>query len=520
MKQNTELPRSAGLLLHPTSLNTPFGIGDFGSQAFEFVKFLKDAGMKFWQILPIGPTGYGDSPYQCLSSFAGNPLLIAPDGLINLGLLTNKDVLEIMNEDASPNFGEKDIYRWSRDTKIQYDKVAKRKNKILQVAFDRFMDKKNSEFKDLNKEYSEFCVKEAYWLDDFVLYFALKQNYDLKAWIEWPSEHANRVKNPLKVWAVSHQKHLDFIKFVQWIFFKQWDQLKKYANRNGILIIGDCPIFVAHDSADVWAHREFFTVDENGKLIYQAGVPPDYFSETGQLWGNPLYRWDELEKTHFDWLIKRFEHQFRFFDYIRLDHFRGFEAYWRVDAKEKTAINGQWIKAPGEKFFKALLEKHGNLPIIAEDLGIITPEVDALRHMFKFPGMRVLQFAFASDGKNPHLPHNFEKNSVVYSGTHDNNTTLGWWMENASKKEKEYALKYLNSDGTMIIADIIRVLYQSVANLVIIPMQDLLGEGTIARMNVPSTTSGNWQYIAPIDAMKKEKAEFLKGLCEIYDRIN
>ncbi len=511
-------PRSAGFLLHPISLPTPFGIGDFGSKAINFIKYLKNCGQQFWQILPLGPTGYADSPYQCISAFAGNPLLISMDGLIHMQLVSQEDVMKCF--ETNPNPDEPEIL-WSTSAKIDYQTVRDRKNKVFKLAFHTFTNKEDDLKEVYSREFADFCEKEKAWLDDFVLFLSLKHHHDLKSWVEWPTKYAFYPSNAnaLKVWVAGHQKELDYHKFIQWIFAKQWSELKTYANKQGIQIIGDMPIFVAHDSADVWAHPELFTLKEDGSLTHQAGVPPDYFSPTGQLWGNPLYQWKQLEKTNFQWFIERFSKLVELYDWIRIDHFRGFEAFWEVKGTAKDAISGQWVKAPGEKLFVEVENQLGKLPIFAEDLGIITPEVDELRDKFKFPGMKVLQFAFGSDALNPHLPHNILQNSIAYSGTHDNDTTIGWWQNSATKKEKQMFRDYLDVEGLNVISDMVKALYRTPAKLAIIPIQDLLGLGSEARMNTPSVPQGNWQFKLKYGDLSEERAKWIKRWAHLYGRI-
>lgn len=517
MSPNT-IPRSAGILLHPSSLPTPFGIGDLGSAAYEFVKFLRQAGQTVWQVLPIGPTGYGDSPYQCLSAFAGNPLLIAPDGLISMQLLTQDEVMACFMAENLKVGQKNDFKQWETAAGIDYEGLQSIKNQMLKIAFQHFMEGETTTFKTLHGEFREFCEAEKGWLDNFVIFYSLKRDNGMKAWVEWPKNYAQFHANTIRVYAAGHHRDLEFYKFIQWVLFDQWMKLKKFANQNEVQIMGDMPIFVAHDSADVWAHRDLFTVNKQGTLEFQAGVPPDYFSATGQLWGNPLFRWDKLEEQEFDWLIGRIKHLMRIMDWIRIDHFRGFEAYWQIPAKETTAINGKWVKAPGMTFFTKLQEKLGALPIMAEDLGVITPEVDALREAFNFPGMRVLQFGFGGTATNPHLVHNFVPNCVAYTGTHDNNTTLGWWLENATVKEKEHFKTYFNSEGMEVNLELIKGLYRSVANLAIIPIQDVLGYDSNGRMNTPSKAEGNWQFRLKYGELTKQKAVLLKDLTSLYGR--
>ncbi len=511
------LPRAAGILLHPTSFQTPYGIGDIGPISFSFINFLKSSGQQFWQMLPIGPTGYGDSPYQCISAFAGNPLLISPDKLIKMNLITKEEMFLIIGKKDS---SEEEIIKWSTNTHVDFNKVRKIKNKIFTVAFDNFQIKMTAEIKKYKMEFIKFCQKESYWLDNFVLFYSLKVHNNLQSWISWPESYSLKRNNNelLNKWLVENKSEIEKYKFIQWIFFRQWNQLRKYAKNNGIKIIGDMPIFIAHDSSDVWTNPEQFTVLANGKLEYQAGVPPDYFSSTGQLWGNPLYRWDLMEQKNFNWFVIRFKKLTELFDWIRIDHFRGFEAYWRIKGSEVNAINGKWIKSPGKKLFLEVERILGKLPIIAEDLGIITPEVENLRDYFHFPGMKVLQFAFGGDSKSSHLPHNVIPNSIIYTGTHDNNTILGWWELQTKEKEKKYFKEYCNSDGLNIALDMIKVAYRSVANLVIVPIQDILGQDSKSRMNTPNVEEGNWQYIVENKLLSKDRETLLLNLVKLYGR--
>ncbi|MHA1583733.1 MAG: 4-alpha-glucanotransferase [Promethearchaeota archaeon] len=512
---NNRMHRSAGILLHPTSLFTPFGIGDLGSSAYKFINFLNKAGFSYWQILPIGPTGYLDSPYQCISALAGNPLLIAPDGLIQMKLVSRSQVMESYQEKET----NKEPIQWTSSRFVDYGKVRTAKYRLFEKAFHTFQNSDKKIIVDSHSDFSDFCNKNTYWLDNFVLFFSLKQEFDLKSWVEWPDKYKFQEKNAINEWIQTHQQELNYYKFIQWIFNKQWHELRSYANQHGVSIIGDMPIFVAHDSVDVWMHKELFTLNLDGSLKYQAGVPPDYFSKTGQLWGNPLYLWKKLKKTKYSWWIQRFRRFLELVDQIRIDHFRGFEAYWCVKGEAKNAVVGKWIKAPGEELFKTLLKKFGKMPIIAENLGLITPKVEQMRKKFDFPGMHVLQFGFSSDGKNPHILHNFRHYSVAYTGTHDNNTTLGWWNSKAAPDEKDFIKEYLESDLTDIVRDLIRALYRSVATLAIIPMQDFLGEDSKARMNTPSVPEGNWKYRMLPTAIDETRVEWFHELAVLYGRF-
>ena len=509
-----ELPRSAGILFHPTSSYTQYEIGDLGPKAYQFIEFLKESLQHFWQVLPIGPTGYADSPYQNISAFAGNPLLISPDGLIQMELITLEEVNRCQKE-------IKTDVESSRNFKVNYQKAIELKENIFKIAFKTFLKEHFQQKTELYDSFVKFCEEQAYWLDNFVLFYSLKVEHKLQSWITWPKNYALKHKNALNVWIAGHKRELELYKFIQWIFSIQWTNLLDFAHKNNVEIIGDMPIFVAHDSVDVWANSDLFTLNPDGTLEYQAGVPPDYFSKTGQLWGNPLYKWDILQERNFKWFIQRFKRQIELFDWIRVDHFRGFQAYWRISGTAKDAIEGEWVKAPGDDLFLEVQKQLGVLPIIAEDLGVITPEVEALRDKFKFPGMKILQFAFGSDEENPHLPHNYVHNSIAYTGTHDNNTTLGWWQNDATKTEKKNLREYLNTETNdqSVVEDLIRILYRSIAKVAIISIQDLLGQGKEARMNIPSVEGGNWQYQVKIDNNFKNRAKFLKKITKLYGRI-
>jgi len=498
-----QFERSAGILLHPTSLPGKFGIGDLGTEAYKFVDFLKEAGQTLWQVFPLGPTGYGDSPYQCFSAFAGNPLLVSPEKLKEEGFLSEDD----LNDPSQSN-----------PIKIDYGQAIDYKKYILKRAFNNFKSNSNGQEKD----FEMFCEDHKEWLDDFTLFMACKEHNGGAVWSSWEKGLVQRDKKVLDEWTEKLSDEIQFHKFVQFNFFKQWKSIRDYANEKGIKIIGDMPIFIAYDSSDLWANKESFTVDEEGNLTFVAGVPPDYFSATGQLWGNPLYKWDEMEKDDFQWWRKRFSSLFELVDIVRIDHFRGFEAYWKILGGEETAQNGKWIKAPGEKLFNSLKKHLGELPILAEDLGVITPPVEALRDQFDFPGMKVLQFAFGTDMERKFLPHNFVQNCVVYTGTHDNDTTKAYFEKEKSNKEindiYEHAQTYLNYFGDDILNELIRVAYASVANIVIIPMQDILKLGSDARMNFPSTTGGNWAWRFTWDQIDENLSKHYSGLTQLYER--
>jgi len=495
--------RSAGILLHPTSLPGKFGIGDLGSEAYKFIDFLKEAGQTLWQTFPLGPTGYGDSPYQCFSAFAGNPLLVSSKKLQEDGFLMEEELNNPPQSDPK---------------KIDYGQIINYKKSILKKAYNNF----GNNSKGLDKDFEKFCDAHKEWLDDFTLFMALKDHHGGAVWSSWEKGLVQRDKKVLAEWEKKLSEEIKYQKFVQFNFFKQWKSLKEYANEKGIKIIGDMPIFIAYDSSDLWANKELFTVDEEGNLSFVAGVPPDYFSATGQLWGNPLYKWDKMEKDDFLWWRKRFSSLFEIVDIVRIDHFRGFEAYWKIPGDAKTAQKGKWTKAPGEKLFKSLKKHLGELPILAEDLGVITPPVEALRDQFGFPGMKVLQFAFGTKMETKFLPHNFIPNCVVYTGTHDNDTTRAYFEKEKLNKGKndiyEHAQVYLNYFGDDILSELIRVAYASVANIVIIPMQDVLKLGTEARMNFPSTTGGNWAWRFTWDQVSEKLAKHYFGLAQLYER--
>jgi len=493
--------RSAGILLHPTSLPGNYGIGDLGEDAFKFVDFLKEAGQTLWQVFPLGPTGYGDSPYQCFSAFAGNPLLVSPDKLEADGFLSIKDLSD--KQKFNP-------------TQIDFGEIINYKKSLLRKAFNNFKNDSNG----LGKDFSEFCNKHKDWLEDFALFMAAKDFHNGDVWSKWEKGLIHRTEKALKEWKEKLSDDIQYHKFVQFNFFRQWKAVRDYANKSGIKIIGDMPIFIAYDSADLWANKEIFSVDEDGKLNTVAGVPPDYFSPTGQLWGNPLYRWKVMEKDEFLWMRKRFASLYELIDIIRIDHFRGFDAYWEIPGDAETAVKGRWVKAPGEKLFKSIIKHLGDVPILAEDLGVITPEVEALRDKFNFPGMKILQFAFGTDMETKFLPHNFISNCVVLTGSHDNDTTRSYF-EKVKKEEYhiyEHAQVYLNYYGDDIVNELIRMAYASVANIVIIPIQDVLNLGGEARMNFPSRLGGNWAWRFTWEQMNENIAPHYKGLSVLYER--
>ncbi|HZS43869.1 MAG TPA: 4-alpha-glucanotransferase [Blastocatellia bacterium] len=503
-------PRSSGILLHPTSLPGRYGIGDLGKSAYDFVDFLAGSGQSLWQVLPLGPTGYGDSPYQCFSAIAGNTLLISFDRLIEVGVLLPSDLQNV------PEF--------SLD-RVEFGRVIDFKNAILYKAFENFRQSHNH---PLRPQFDEFCANEASWLDDYALYRALKGANENRDWSQWSEEHVRRDPAALATAREIHSDAIQAQKFYQFLFYEQWMSLKRHCADRNIKIIGDVPIYVAFDSADVWTNPHQFKLDEKRKPTVVAGVPPDYFSSTGQLWGNPMYDWERMKSDGFKWWIDRIRATMRFVDVIRLDHFRGFAACWEVPAGEQTAQNGHWVPSPGRELFDTLKSKLGELPIIAEDLGVITPDVEALRDDYGLPGMRILQFAFSSDTKNIDLPHNYIHNTVVYTGTHDNDTTVGWFNSKAGTgstrsaeqidRERNFSMKYLKSDGREIHWDFIRAAFASVADTALVPLQDLLGLGTDARMNLPASPGGNWSWRFREESLTNDIAERLKELTYLYGR--
>ncbi len=498
-------PRRSGILLHPTSLPSPFGIGDLGHHAYQFIDFLADAGQSYWQILPLSPTGYGDSPYQALSAFAGNPMLIDPQGLVEKGHLSEADIEE------RPDF--------SAD-RVDFGPVIEYKSQLLDRAFDAFQASAPA---DQRTAFAVFCADQAQWLDDFALFMALKQSHDLRSWQAWEPEFAAREPAAL---AGARERLADEIenqKYRQWQFFQQWLAVKRYANQRGVDIIGDIPIFVSLDSADVWANTDLFKFDQDLEPTVVSGVPPDYFSETGQLWGHPLYRWDLMSERDYAWWISRFRMAFTQADVVRIDHFRGFYNYWEIPAGAETAIEGEWRYGPGADLFHAVTSKLGDVDIIAEDLGDFDEEsraaLDALQETFGYPGMKVLQFAFGSGPSDPFLPHNYAAECTVYTGTHDNDTVTGWYEVTSGGEERRYALKYVDSDGSDIAWDMIRLAWASVANTAMTTAQDLLGLGHEARMNLPGTIGPpNWNWRFREGALTRDIAQRLEEMTTIYGR--
>ena len=487
--------RSSGVLLHITSLPGPYGIGDLGKHAYAFVDWLAAAEQQLWQVLPLGPTGYGDSPYQCFSAFAGNPFLIDLENLVERGYLELEDL-------AAPAFPL---------DRVDYGPVITWKNEVLDVAFTRFLAQPPP------PSFEAFVAEHGWWLEDYALFMALKQEHGGRSWSEWEEPLRDRKSSALKE---ARSRLADAIcaqNFRQWLFFEQWLALKQYANAQRIRVIGDIPIYVAMDSADAWGRRDLFFFDKQGRPKVVAGVPPDYFSPTGQLWGNPLYRWEKMAEDGFSWWISRIRSNLLMYDIIRIDHFRGFYNFWEVPGDAINAVKGRWVDGPRTQIFDAILAALPELPLIAEDLGSPNPGVSALRDHYRFPGMKVLQFAWASGGLDPFLPHNFEKNCIVYTGTHDNDTSRGWY-EKAPGEEKDYVRRYLRIDGGDIAWDFIRLAMMSAANTAIVPLQDCMNLGSEARMNTPSVPGGNWNWrFLPAQLTDGIQAG-LAELCDLYGR--
>ena len=493
------MQRASGILLHPTALPGTFCIGDLGKEAFGFIDFLVRAGQSVWQILPLGPTGYGHSPYNALSAFAGNPVLIDLQQLVECGDLDGSRLEAVTRQSDQMNF----------------DQVHTLKSTLLQEAGRQFFNKTTAA---RGQAFDTFCREQSDWLEEFSLFMALRKAFPGQAWPEWPQGLRRRSPEALNEWQQKLAESCRLYRYQQFVFTEQWQKLKAYANRNGIRIFGDIPIFVAYDSADVWANQQLFQLDDQGQATAIAGVPPDYFSKTGQRWGNPLYRWDRLAAENFLWWLKRFEHQLQNSDMLRIDHFRGFQAYWSISPNEVTAVNGHWEEVPGRKLFEKLREQRAVLPIIAEDLGVITPEVEQLRDDFGFPGMKILQFAFDSGPDNPYLPENLTENCVVYTGTHDNDTTLGWWRS-LTKVQKDRVRDYLGTRRPEIPWQLIRLAMASAADLCIIPCQDILSLGKEARFNTPGHATGNWEWQIKSGELTDELADRVRSLTEKHHRL-
>jgi 4-alpha-glucanotransferase len=494
-----DLERAGGILLHPTSLPGPHGIGDLGPEAEAWLGWLSLAGCRLWQVLPLGPTGYGDSPYQGFSAFAGNPLLVSLERLVDDGLLGADDLASLPEFPPGP---------------IDFGALIPHRQRLLAVASEHF---RHGMAGHLVADYEAFCRVHADWLEDFALFMALKSEHGGAAWTTWEPGLAQREPGALAAAASRLSPVVADHRFLQFLFFLQWSRIRRLARSYDLSIIGDLPIFVAHDSADVWSHPEFFELDAEGRPVVVAGVPPDYFSPTGQLWGNPLYRWGLMQADGYSWWLRRFRVLLQLVDVVRLDHFRGFEAYWEVPAEERTAENGRWVPGPGAGFLDKLSQGLGGLPIIAEDLGEITPEVIALRDGFVLPGMRILQFAFAGDPLHDFLPHNYPRRCVVYTGTHDNDTTLGWYQSTA-EFHRDFCRRYLGVTGSDISWDLIRAAWASVADWAIVPLQDVLGLGGEARMNYPSRPEGNWSWRFRPGELTPQLAGRLEELSYLYGR--
>lgn len=470
--------RSSGVLLHVTSLPSAYGIGDMGPQAYHFIDFLKELGQTYWQILPLGPTSpaLGNSPYSSFSSFAGNFMMLSPERLAEDGFLPRSDLPGGYEGDRRyAPFGEVEAWKLS----------------LLREVYER-----NRFTLEQDRGYQEFCEANGHWLDDWALFSTLKERFHGRVWTDWPEAFRDRDPVALDQWRVEGADEVRFARFLQYLFFRQWDGVRRYARRRGVRLIGDAPIYVSLDSADVWTNHRLFKLGPDKRPTHVAGVPPDYFSETGQRWGNPVYNWDAMREEGYAWWLRRMEHAMRLFDFIRLDHFRGFAAYWEIDAREETAINGRWVEVPGMDFFTELTRRFTCLPIVAEDLGYITADVRELKNSFDLPGMKILQFGFGGGGSNPDAPHNHVKHCVVYTGTHDNNTTRGWFAEEASQEDRERFMEYVGRHLSEEEAarEMVRLAMTSVADTAIFPMQDLLNLGSEARMNMPSKADGFWSW--------------------------
>jgi 4-alpha-glucanotransferase len=506
-----KFPRSSGVLMHPTSFPGRFGIGELGPESYAFIDFLKTAGQKLWQVLPLNPTGYGDSPFQSFSASAGNPLLISLEKLQASQVLEPSDL--------------RDVPYWTEE-KVDFGSVIRWKMPLLKKAAERF--RKSPPAKD-KEEFEEFCRDNAGWLDDFALFMAHKDLDSKLIWNQWEKGMASRNPETLREWRQRLDREIQANKYWQFEFFRQWSALRAYAHSSGIRILGDIPIYVALDSADVWANPEYFLLDAAGRPLKVAGVPPDYFSATGQLWGNPIYNWERHKQTGYRWWVNRFRSAFRLYDAVRIDHFRGFEAYWEIPAGETTAMHGHWVKGPGGELFSVLQRELGELPIVAENLGVITPEVEAIRAQFSLPGMAILQFAFGNDPQGPTFrPHNYARDLVAYTGTHDNDTVVGWWNSKGTGdstrtpedvvKEHAFALAYLGFKDEPIHWVLIRGIMSSIANTCVIPSQDVLGLSSEARMNLPGTPSGNWRWRCKKGALTEDLANRLCEMVKLYDR--
>lgn len=507
-------PRSSGLLLHPTSLPGPYGIGELGDEALHFVDFAAEAGQKLWQVLPLTPTGYGDSPYQAFSAFAGNPLLISLDRLCEAGVL---DRALLVDHPVFP------------DDRVDFGAVISFKYPLLRTAANTFF---SSATPAQRASFDQYVSANAWWLEDFALFMAAKEAHNLVSWTSWDRDLAFRRPEAMERWAKKLADSIAAHKYWQFVFCEQWTLIRKRCQQHGIRIMGDIPIYVAHDSADVWANPGLFYLDDEGNPSKVAGVPPDYFSSTGQLWGNPIYRWDVLKSQNYEWWVRRFRETLKIVDVVRLDHFRGFEAAFEIPAGETTAVNGSWVKGPGSDLFRVLTEKLGPLPVVAENLGVITPEVEGIRHEFDYPGMAILQFAFSTDPQAPSFrPHNYVHNQVAYTGGHDNDTMCGWWNAGAADstrsesdvtREKNDTAEYFGVTREQLDREVnwifIREVTRSVADTVLVPMQDVLGLGSDARMNLPGSFGRWWKWRMEPGSLRPELAARLRKFAELYDR--
>jgi 4-alpha-glucanotransferase len=493
--------RVAGVLLHPTSLPGRFGIGDLGPGADSFLEWARAAGLGLWQVLPLGPTAFGNSPYGCLSAFAGNPLLISPEELLREGLLSEDDLADAP---LPSNEG------------VDFEAVIPWKEALLRGSYRKFASDRPLEIAAELEEFAS-APEQASWLEDWALFSALKWRFGGREWTAWPRELALRSSKALERARNELAEEIELRRYLQMLFFRQWGRVRREATLRGVQVMGDLPIYVAADSADVWAHRRLFALDADGKQLTVAGVPPDYFSKTGQRWGNPIYRWDRMQKEGFAWWVERIRANLRTADLVRLDHFRGFVAFWEVAAGEETAVNGRWVKGPGEKLFIAIRKALGEVPLVAEDLGVITDDVRSLLATLGLPGMKVLQFAFGGDDEE-YQPHRHVANGVVYTGTHDNDTTRGWW-EATDEETRKRAREYLGTDGREIAWDLVRTAYTSVADRVVMPAADLFGLGNEARMNTPGNARGNWGYRARASDLTPERAARLRRLGSLTGRL-
>ncbi|TWU37007.1 4-alpha-glucanotransferase [Novipirellula artificiosorum] len=495
-------PRSSGVLCHITCLPNEFGIGDLGDSSFRFVDFLHQAGQGIWQILPLSPPAHGNSPYSAYSAFAGNPLLISPRSLVETGLLNESDIAETPPTPTNPS-------------RVDFDSVAAYRQPLLNKAFTNFLRDGHSELKS---SFRSFVTNSAWWLDDFARYESLMRHFNLCDWTRWPRELAQRSEEAIREWDDKLANQIEFSKFQQFVFDVQWMRVKDYANQRGIRTYGDMPIFVAHESADVWANQDLFCLDGSGKPTLIAGVPPDYFSKTGQLWGNPQYRWDVIEATDYAWWTARFGQALHQFDLLRIDHFRGFESYWEVPAGSRTAVAGKWQQGPKEKPFMAARKKLGELPLIAEDLGMITEAVHRLRDRLGFPGMRVLQFGFEQKDDAYHRPSHYPEGSVAYTGTHDNDTVMGWYKDHLRDPDKRELLAEIITSDQEIHFQLVAAVLNSRSDTAVIPVQDLLGLGSEARMNQPGKAKGSWGWRLQSGAITNELAERLAAMTHSADR--